>query len=82
MTTLERVGRAFLQLKKENMKAADLRPDARLVEDLKFDSIDLAELVVAMEEEFSLKIPLADAKALATIGAGVAYIERRLAEKG
>ena len=82
MSTMEKVCRAILKLEKENISAADLKANTRLIEDLKFDSVDLAELVVAMEQEFSLKIPLADARTLTTIGAGVEYLDRRLAEQG
>lgn len=82
MSTMERVCRAILKLEKENISTADLKANTRLIEDLEFDSIDLAELVVALEEEFSLKVPLADAKTLTTIGAGVEYLDRRLAKQG
>lgn len=81
MSTMERACRAILKLKKENISAADLKANTRLIEDLEFDSIDLAELVVAAEAEFSLKIPLADAKTLTTIGAAVEYFDRRLAQQ-
>lgn len=82
MSTMERACRAILKLKKENISGADLKANTRLTEDLGFDSIDLAELVVAAEAEFSFKIPLADAKTLTTIGAAVEYFDRRLAQQG
>ncbi len=82
MSTMERACKAILKLKKETISAANLKADTRLIEDLEFDSIDLAELVVATEAEFSLKIPLADARTLTTVGSAVEYLDRRLAEKG
>lgn len=35
----------------------ELRPDQRLVEDLHFDSLDMVELAMALEEEFGIDIP-------------------------
>ena len=56
MTTLEKVRAVILKLKKKNITEADLKPEAGMVEDLKLDSIDMAELLVLTEEAFGLKI--------------------------
>jgi acyl carrier protein len=82
MTTFEKVRELILKLKKETITASDIKPEAKLLGDLKLDSLDLAELVVMGEDEFSIKIPISDAQALATVGATVDYFDRRLAEKG
>ncbi|OLR56344.1 acyl carrier protein [Hornefia porci] len=34
-----------------------IRPEARIAEDLSIDSLDAVELVMALEEEFDIKIP-------------------------
>lgn len=44
-------------------------------EDLNADSLDIVELIMALEEEFDLEIPDEDAEKLTTIGAAVAYIK-------
>ena len=44
-------------------------------EDLNADSLDIVELIMAMEEEFDLEIPDEDAEKLTTVGAAVAYIK-------
>ena len=44
-------------------------------EDLGVDSLDLFELVMALEEEFGVEIPTEDLEALTTVGAVAKYVE-------
>ena len=46
-----------------------------LKEDLGADSLDLFELVMALEEEFGVEIPTEDLEKVVTVGDVVAYIE-------
>ena len=48
--------------------------DAKFVEDLGADSLDQVELIMAMEDEFELKIPEEEAEQLTTVGAAVDFI--------
>ena len=48
---------------------------ARFVEDLGADSLDVVELVMRFEEEFEIEIPDEDAEKIATVGDAVTYIE-------
>jgi acyl carrier protein len=50
-------------------------PQARFVEDLGADSLDVVELVMRFEEEFEVEIPDEDAEKLTTVGSAVQYIE-------
>ncbi len=52
--------------------------DAKFVEDLGADSLDQVELIMALEDEFGLKIPEAEAEKLTTVGAAVDYIETQV----
>ncbi len=52
--------------------------DAKFVEDLGADSLDQVELIMALEDEFELKIPEADAEKLTTVGAAVDFIAEQL----
>ncbi len=52
-------------------------PDASFAKDLGADSLDIVELVMAMEEEFDIEIPDEDAEKIQTIGDAVAYLEER-----
>ena len=43
-------------------------PEARFGDDLDADSLDLVELVMALEEEFGIEVPESDLEGIATIG--------------
>ena len=45
--------------------------------DLKADSLDVVELVMALEDEFDLEIPEEDAEQITTVGAAVRYLEEQ-----
>jgi acyl carrier protein len=55
--------------------AAQVSPQSKFVEDLGADSLDVVELVMALEEEFDIEIPDEDAEKIATVGEAVKYIE-------
>ncbi len=52
--------------------------DARFREDLEADSLDLVELVMAMEEAFDAEISDEEAQKIATVGEAVKYIVERM----
>ena len=49
--------------------------DASFVDDLGADSLDTVELIMQLEEEFSIEIPDEDAETITTVKAAVDYIE-------
>ena len=49
--------------------------DTSFKEDLGVDSLDLFELVMALEEEFGVEIPTEDLETLTTVGAVAKYVE-------
>ncbi len=55
----------------------DLSPEASFIDDLGADSLDIVELVMAMEEEFDVEIPDDDAEKIQTIGDAIAYLKER-----
>ena len=55
----------------------DVRPEASFVEDLGADSLDLTELIMAMEEEFDIEIADEDAQKLLKVKDVMAYIENK-----
>jgi acyl carrier protein len=57
---------------------AEIVPEASFIDDLGADSLDLVEMVMAMEEAFDIEIPDDDAEKLQTIGDAVAYLKTRL----
>jgi acyl carrier protein len=52
-------------------------PEASFIDDLGADSLDIVELVMAMEEEFDIEIPDEDAEKIQTIGHAIAYVRER-----
>ena len=52
--------------------------EASFTDDLGADSLDIVELVMAMEEEFDVEIPDEDAEKIQTIGAAIAYLKAKL----
>lgn len=57
---------------------AEVTPDASFVEDLGADSLDVVELIMALEEEFDLKITDEEAEKIATVRDAVIYISENL----
>ena len=49
--------------------------DASFIDDLGADSLDIVELIMALEEEFDLEIPDSDAEKVVTVGDVVEYIK-------
>ncbi len=58
--------------------AESVTPAASFVEDLGADSLDLVELVMAFEEEFSVEIPDQDAENMKTVGAAIDYLKKKV----
>lgn len=55
---------------------------ATFLDDLGADSLDVVELIMAIEEEFDIEIPDEDAEKISSVGEAVAYIQKKLDEKG
>ncbi len=51
--------------------------DATFDGDLRADSLDVVELVMALEDEFDLEIPEEDAEQMRTVGDAVRYLEQQ-----
>ncbi len=51
-----------------------ITPDARFVEDLDADSLDLFDLVMALEDEYDIEIPTEDLEQLTTVGSFIDYL--------
>ena len=57
----------------------DLTPDAKLMSDLAASSVDLVEVIAALENEFDLDISDDEAQQIRTVGAIVEFVTRKTA---
>jgi acyl carrier protein len=53
----------------------EVKPEAKFVDDLGADSLDLVELVMALEEEYNMEISDEDAEKILTVGDAIEYIK-------
>jgi acyl carrier protein len=56
-------------------------PEASFIDDLGADSLDIVELVMAIEEEFGIEVPDEDAERMQNISDVIAYVEEK-ADRG
>lgn len=52
----------------------DIKPESRFKEDLNADSLDLFELIMSLEEEYSTEIPTDELENLTTIQSVIDYL--------
>jgi len=78
-TTLERVRDIIVELL--GVDPAKVVTEARFREELDADSLDLVELIMAIEEEFGGEISDDDAQKITTVGEAVTYIDTRMTPK-
>ncbi len=79
-TVLERVRKIIVE--QLGVEESEVKPDASFVDDLNADSLDLVELVMSLEEEFSneskrLEIPDEDAEKIKTVQDAVDYLKEQ-----
>ena len=65
--------------KELEVEAKQLTAEAKFIEDLGADSLDIVELVMAVEEEFGIDIPDEDADKLKTVGDAMNYLKSHAA---
>jgi len=57
-----------------SVEPADVVPEAAFIDDLGADSLDLVEMIMALEEEFDLSIADEEAEKIKTVQAAIDYI--------
>lgn len=61
---------------KLNLEEDKVTPEARFVEDLGADSLDVVELIMGMEDTFGIQISDEDAEKIRKVGDAVAYVDQ------
>ena len=59
-----------------NCEAESIQLETSFKEDLSADSLDLFELVMALEDEYSVEIPAEELQELTTVGAVMDYLKK------
>jgi len=60
------------------VSADEVTPDASFIEDLGADSLDIVELVMALEEEYGMEISDDEAQKLTTVGEAWNYVKGKV----
>ncbi len=68
---------AHIIIEQLGVTADEVKPEASFVEDLGADSLDLTELIMAMEEEFDIEIADDDAQKIQKVQDAISYIEEK-----
>ena len=55
----------------------EVKPEAKFVDDLGADSLDIVELIMALEEEYDVEIPDEDAEKIQTVQDVITYVQSR-----
>jgi acyl carrier protein len=64
-----------------SVPADEITRESSFIDDLKADSLDVVELVMAFEDEFGITIPDEDYEKIRTVGDAISYIEDKLEDK-
>ncbi|MDH4140770.1 MAG: acyl carrier protein [Coriobacteriia bacterium] len=57
-----------------NVDEGDINVESAFIDDLGADSLDIVELVMALEDQFGISIPDEEAESIRTVGDAVKYI--------
>lgn len=73
MSTIDKVKAIIIE--QLGVEPDEVKMESSFVDDLGADSLDIVELVMALEEEFDLEIPDEDAEKIRTVGEAIKYIQ-------
>ncbi|MDR2017715.1 MAG: acyl carrier protein [Syntrophobacterales bacterium] len=79
MTVSEKVKKMIVD--QLGVNESEVIPEAKFIDDLGADSLDIVELIMALEDEYGIEIPDEDAEKIETVGDAIRYIEEHMTEK-
>ena len=56
----------------------EIKMESSFIDDLGADSLDIVELIMALEEEFGVEIPDEDVEKIGTVGEAINYIKNKM----
>jgi acyl carrier protein len=77
MDVFEKVKAVIVE--KLDVEEAKVTPEARFIEDLGADSLDIVELIMGLEDEFGLEISDEEAEKIRTVGDAIKFIQEKVA---
>jgi len=80
VSTFDRVKKVVVE--QLDVNPDEVTPEAKFVEDLGADSLDMVELTMAFEEAFDIEIPDTDAEKITTVQEAVGYLEEKIGGGG
>jgi acyl carrier protein len=78
MERTEIIAKLATIIRKVTKSKIELREETRLIEDLGVDSLDLLEIVMAVEDLFKIRITDQDFSHLATVSEAVSFIQSKM----
>lgn len=63
---------------KLGVEESQITPEASFTNDLGADSLDIVELVMGFEQEFSISVPDEDAEKLTNVGDAIKYLKEKI----
>ncbi len=79
MTVSEKVKKMIVD--QLGVNESEVVPEAKFIDDLGADSLDIVELIMALEDEYGIEIPDEDAEKIETVGDAIRYIEEHMTDK-
>ena len=79
MTVSEKVKKMIVD--QLGVNESEVIPEAKFIDDLGADSLDIVELIMELDDEYGIEIPDEDAEKIETVGDAIRYIEEHMTDK-
>lgn len=78
VTMLEKLAQILVE--QLGVDESEVTPESNFIDDLGADSLDVFQIVIAIEEQFDIEISDQDAEGIKTVGDAIKYIESKIGE--
>ncbi len=63
-----------------HIELGEIKEESKFVDDLGADSLDIVEIIMAIENKFEMEIPDEDAQKIKTVGEAIDYIHQKISK--